>query len=117
MKEKINLPNKLTILRMLLVPVFVVLMLLADMLEMRMLYYISCAVFVIASLTDFLDGYLSRKNNEVTKFGKIMDPLADKLLVASRIYNVNRSFKDTCNIHSYSYIKRFYNKCCKDVWK
>lgn len=83
MDKKINLPNKLTILRMFLVPVFVILMIAGEMLEMNIMYYIACAVFVFASLTDFLDGYLSRKNNQVTKFGKIMDPLADKILVAA----------------------------------
>lgn len=83
MEKKINLPNKLTILRMALVPVFVILMLIGEITNTTYMYYIACAVFVFASLTDFLDGYLSRKNNQVTKFGKIMDPLADKLLVSA----------------------------------
>ena len=71
-----NLPNKLTTMRMILVPVFIVLYLTGYS-------YASAAVFVIASLTDFLDGHLARKYNLVTNFGKIMDPLADKLLVTS----------------------------------
>ena len=76
-----NLPNKLTMLRMLLVIVFVVFMCLPT--KFVWAKYVSLGVFVVASITDFLDGYISRKKNLVTKFGKIMDPLADKMLVAS----------------------------------
>lgn len=76
-----NLPNKLTILRVLLIPVFVVL-LLADFWG-KWLDYIALAVFIIASLTDMLDGMIARKYNLITNFGKFMDPLADKLLVCS----------------------------------
>ena len=73
-----NLPNKLTTLRMLLVPVFIVLYL--------MDYRIAAlVVFVTASFTDYLDGYLARKHNLITDYGKIMDPLADKLLVTSAL--------------------------------
>ncbi|ERT56790.1 CDP-diacylglycerol--glycerol-3-phosphate 3-phosphatidyltransferase [Peptoniphilus koenoeneniae] len=75
-----NLPNKLTFLRILLVPVFVILMYLGQ--EFRV---IATIVFCIASFTDFLDGYLARKNNLVTNFGKFADPLADKILVCSAI--------------------------------
>lgn len=81
MFKKMNLPNKLTMLRMVMVVVFVVFMCLPAKLEWAR--YVALAVFVFASITDFLDGYISRKNNLVTKFGKIMDPLADKMLVAS----------------------------------
>ena len=81
MFKKMNLPNKLTMLRMVMVVVFVVFMCLPTKLECAR--YVALAVFVLASITDFLDGYISRKNNLVTKFGKIMDPLADKMLVAS----------------------------------
>ena len=73
-----NLPNKLTTVRMLLVPVFIVLYL-------KGYPVAALVVFVIASFTDFLDGYLARRNNLVTDYGKIMDPLADKLLVASAL--------------------------------
>ncbi len=73
-----NLPNKLTILRILLIPVFMIVLL-------RGYYYASAAVFIVAALTDLLDGYLARKYNLVTNFGKIMDPLADKLLVTSAL--------------------------------
>lgn len=81
MLKKMNLPNKLTMLRMLLVIVFVVFMCLPT--KYVWAKYVSLGVFVVASITDFLDGYISRKKNLVTKFGKIMDPLADKMLVAS----------------------------------
>ncbi len=81
MLKKMNLPNKLTMLRMLLVIVFVVFMCLST--KFVWAKYVSLGAFVVASITDFLDGYISRKKNLVTKFGKIMDPLADKMLVAS----------------------------------
>lgn len=78
---QMNLPNKLTILRVLMIPFFVLFMLVnltgaADK-------WIAVALFVAASLTDFLDGYLARKYHLVTNFGKFMDPLADKLLVSA----------------------------------
>ena len=78
-----NLPNKLTVLRVLMVPFFVLFMLYpvtgaADK-------YIALVLFCVASFTDFLDGYLARKHNLVTNFGKFMDPLADKLLVCSAL--------------------------------
>jgi CDP-diacylglycerol--glycerol-3-phosphate 3-phosphatidyltransferase len=78
-----NLPNKLTILRVLLVPIFVLFML--TNLGGQYNNWISLVIFVAASLTDLLDGYLARKNNLVTNFGKFMDPLADKLLVCSAL--------------------------------
>ena len=87
-KGKINLPNKLTILRMYLVPVFIILMLVVDYAGIEWMRYVACFVFVFAALTDFADGYLSRKNNQVTTFGKVMDPLADKLLVSSDIFQL-----------------------------
>ena len=76
-----NLPNKLTILRVLLIPFFV-LFLLTDLGGDYGKYY-ALAIFIIASLTDLLDGKIARKYNLVTNFGKFMDPLADKLLVCS----------------------------------
>lgn len=75
-----NVPNMLTILRVIMIPFFVIFMLL-DITGYDK--YIALAIFVIASLTDTLDGYLARKNNQVTNFGKFMDPLADKLLVSA----------------------------------
>ncbi len=77
-----NTPNKLTLLRTIMVPVFMVFMLYPQIPGGR---YISAIVFVLASLTDWLDGYLARKNQQVTNFGKIMDPLADKMLVTAAL--------------------------------
>ena len=79
-----NLPNKLTVLRVIMVPFFVVFMLIPS-LGGAANKYIALALFCIASFTDFLDGHLARKNNLVTNFGKFMDPLADKLLVCSAL--------------------------------
>lgn len=77
-----NAPNMLTILRVVMIPFFVV-FLLFDITEYDK--YIALAIFIAASLTDTLDGYLARKNNQVTNFGKFMDPLADKLLVSAAL--------------------------------
>ncbi len=77
-----NLPNKLTVVRMLLIPVFIV----AACLEKNQAMMIwSTAIFALASITDFFDGYLARKHNMITDFGKFMDPLADKALVAAAL--------------------------------
>lgn len=78
-----NTPNKLTVLRVILIPFFVVFMLFPVGGEMHK--WIALAIFVIASLTDTLDGYLARRDNLVTNFGKFMDPLADKLLVSAAL--------------------------------
>ena len=78
-----NSPNKLTVLRVIMVPFFVFFMLSGcggDAYK-----WIARALFVVASLTDLLDGYLARRDNLVTDFGKFMDPLADKLLVCSAL--------------------------------
>lgn len=82
MLKKLNLPNKLSVLRIILVPVFVIFMVLFEN-DMKWAGWVSLAVFVIASLTDSIDGKISRKYNLVTDFGKLVDPLADKLLVAT----------------------------------
>ena len=76
-----NTPNKLTVARMILVPFLVLFMLTGWGGDTNR--YISLAIFVVASVTDWLDGKLARKYNLVTNFGKFMDPLADKLLVCS----------------------------------
>ena len=87
-----NLPNKLTMMRVVLVPVFMIFAAVshygtADFHAVYML--IAGVIFAIASITDFLDGYLARKNHLVTDFGKFMDPLADKCLTtAAFIYMV-----------------------------
>ena len=78
-----NLPNKLTILRVILVVPFVIFML-AGHCEGASRWF-ALAIFIIASLTDTLDGYIARKYNLITDFGKFMDPLADKLLVCSAL--------------------------------
>lgn len=76
-----NTANKLTIARMIIVPFLVIFLLTGWGGEANR--YISLTLFVVASVTDWFDGYLARKNNLVTNFGKFMDPLADKLLVCS----------------------------------
>lgn len=85
-KEKagntLNTPNKLTIFRILLVPLMVF-FLLAEAMPGR--FWLALCVFVLASITDHLDGKLARKNNQITDFGKFLDPLADKMLVMSAL--------------------------------
>ena len=79
-----NLPNKLTLFRIILVPIMVIIPFLGiekDFLGIPLTYLIIDIIFIIASVTDKLDGYLARKNNQVTTFGKFLDPLADKILV------------------------------------
>ena len=77
-----NLPNKLTILRIIMIPFFVLFMLLDGGVS-QTYRYIAAVIFIVASFTDLLDGKIARKYNLVTNFGKFMDPLADKLLVCS----------------------------------
>ena len=79
-----TLPNKLTVLRMILVPFFVAALLIQNG-EIFALRMTALVLFLIASLTDLLDGKIARKYNLVTNFGKFMDPLADKLLVCSAL--------------------------------
>lgn len=93
-----NLPNKLTIFRIILIP-FVLIFLLAELPEFVELWFldrnisvgmqerrnIALVIFIMASITDALDGYIARKYNLITNFGKFMDPLADKLLVISTL--------------------------------
>ena len=77
-----NLPNKLTVMRMALIPFFLIFML-CDGIPHR--YLIAAAIFGAASFTDYLDGHIARRDGLVTNFGKLMDPLADKLLVFSAL--------------------------------
>ena len=80
-----NLANKLTMLRIFLVPIFLI------FIAMKGIPYgtiLATLVFIIASLTDQLDGYIARSRNQVTTFGKFMDPLADKLLVTSALISL-----------------------------
>ena len=83
-----NLPNKLTIFRVILIPFFIVFLLVPDMPFLPSTEWgewIALAIFVIASLTDMLDGKIARKYNLITDFGKFMDPLADKCLVMAAL--------------------------------
>lgn len=77
-----NLPNKITLARVCMIPVFLVFML-----NTAIPYhnYIAAAVFIVAALSDMVDGYIARKYKLITNFGKFMDPLADKLLVSSAL--------------------------------
>ena len=78
-----NLPNKLTMFRVILIPFFVFFLLINP--ESQAMRIIALIIFIVASLTDMLDGKIARKYNLVTNFGKFMDPLADKLLVCSAL--------------------------------
>ena len=76
-----NLPTKITIIRLILIPIFVAFYLI----DFPYHTLVATGIFIIASLTDWLDGYLARKNNQVTTLGKFLDPIADKVLVASAL--------------------------------
>lgn len=89
-----NLPNKLTLLRILLVPVIVIIPFFKALNEIvlftidnsfTLANLIVLIIFIVASVTDYLDGHLARKNNQITDFGKLMDPLADKILVIATL--------------------------------
>ncbi|MBV7274919.1 CDP-diacylglycerol--glycerol-3-phosphate 3-phosphatidyltransferase [Clostridium sp. PL3] len=80
-----NLANKLTLLRILLVPFFLIFITIKDIPYGKP---IAIAIFVIASITDKLDGYIARSRNQITRFGKFMDPLADKLLVTAALISL-----------------------------
>ena len=77
-----NLANKLTLLRILLVPIFLIFIVVK---EIPYGTFIATFIFIIASITDKLDGYIARSRNQITNFGKFMDPLADKLLVTTAL--------------------------------
>ena len=81
---KMNLANKLTIFRIILVPVMAIITysnLKGDFLGLPLTYFFMELIFIVASITDKLDGYIARSRNQVTTFGKFLDPLADKILV------------------------------------
>ena len=87
-----NLANKLTVLRMILVPIFVVIgylgtlgVITGEWIGIPVAYILMNLIFIIASITDKLDGYIARSRNQVTTFGKFLDPLADKILVLTAL--------------------------------
>ena len=87
-----NLANKLTVLRMILVPIFVVIgylgtlgVITGEWLGIPTSFWLMNLIFIIASITDKLDGYIARSRNQVTTFGKFLDPLADKILVLTAL--------------------------------
>ncbi|NLJ95702.1 MAG: CDP-diacylglycerol--glycerol-3-phosphate 3-phosphatidyltransferase [Clostridiales bacterium] len=77
-----NLPNKITIARVLMIPIYLIFMLVTAIPYGRL---IAAIIFTVAAITDAIDGYIARKRNLITNFGKFMDPLADKLLVCSAL--------------------------------
>ena len=79
---KLNVPNLLTIARILITPIFLAVILM-DTLSHKFL--IACVIFSIASITDAVDGHLARKNNQITNFGKFLDPIADKILTTAAL--------------------------------
>ena len=83
-----NLPNKLTVFRMFLVPIFILIGYVGipgELFGISITFLVMDLIFILASLTDTLDGQIARKNNMVTNFGKFLDPIADKILVISAL--------------------------------
>lgn len=74
-----NTANKITLFRVLLIPIFLIVL----YIQFPFHYWIALGIFILASASDFLDGYIARHHNQVTDFGKFMDPIADKVLVIS----------------------------------
>ena len=87
-----NLPNKLTLFRIILTPFYLAAMLI----EFRWHYFVAAFIFIVASVTDFLDGSIARKRNLVTTFGKLCDPVADKMLTTAALLAFMHF--DLCNI-------------------
>lgn len=86
-----NIPNKITFLRILLIPIFIVLL----YIKVEYIEYIAAFVFILLALTDALDGYIARKRKEITRLGKLIDPLADKLLIsAALIFLIGRGIPE-----------------------
>ena len=79
-----NLANKITLARIILVPVFLAIL----SIKIKYGHFLAAGVFILAASTDGLDGYFARKRNQVTKLGKFMDPLADKLLVSAALLSL-----------------------------
>jgi CDP-diacylglycerol--glycerol-3-phosphate 3-phosphatidyltransferase len=93
---KLNLPNKLTLFRILMVPVFLVILVAPLPLEGWIIRVVAAALFALTSLTDMVDGKIARKYDLITDFGKFMDPLADKFLVFAAMLGIltNDMFSD-----------------------
>lgn len=79
-----NLANRITLIRVLLIPIFMIIL----FSDIPNSYYIAALIFAIASATDALDGYIARSRNQITTFGKFVDPLADKLLVSAALISL-----------------------------
>ena len=92
-----NLPNKLSILRIVMVPLFVV----AYFLPFEWTPFVALGIFALAAITDFLDGYIARKYNLVTNLGKLLDPIADKILVCAALFCIAVSNPLRYNIGGY----------------
>ena len=92
-----NLPNKLSLLRILMVPLFVV----AYFLPFTWSPFVAAGIFVLAALTDVLDGYIARKYNLITTLGKLLDPIADKILVCAALFCITASnpLRDSLGCH------------------
>ena len=88
-----NVPNALTILRMLMIPLMVYVF-------NSFGAHWALLVYVVASATDVLDGYIARKYNQITDFGKLMDPLADKLMVLTMLYMLSKSKMPQCDMNA-----------------
>ena len=100
-----NLPNKLTLLRVILIPIFIVFFILGcsynyDYTYINIYRLIAAIIFVIASITDYFDGKIARKYNLITNFGKLMDPLADKMLVITALFllSINNEINYICTL-------------------
>ena len=97
---KMNLPNTLTVIRILLIPVFIVLF----FMDFNGHALAAALVYVVACFTDFFDGYLARKNNLVTNFGKFIDPIADKMIIACSLIAICITDPVVAPVHVYKII-------------
>jgi len=91
---KLNLPNKLTVLRVLLVPVFMVFMICPIIKDDIICRIVAAGIFILTSITDALDGMIARKYNMITNFGKFLDPLADKFMVFGAMLSIIYRFEN-----------------------
>ena len=101
---KLNLPNKLTVFRMVMIPVFIVLY----FVEFEGHTAAALAVYFIACLTDFFDGYIARKNNLVTNLGKFIDPIADKMIIACSLIAICVTEPIVATVHVYRILIAVY---------